>query len=103
MGARGLVIYDDVRLGEVRGELLRGGCWGAGGCEVGGRGGGGSGLARLGEAGFDAVILDVMLPDLDGFEVCRRIRARSQVAVLMLTARGDDLDRIVGLELGADD
>jgi DNA-binding response OmpR family regulator len=49
------------------------------------------------------VLLDVMLPDLDGFEVCRRIRARSDVPVLMLTARGQDEDRIVGLEIGADD
>jgi DNA-binding response OmpR family regulator len=49
------------------------------------------------------VLLDVMLPDADGFEVCRRIRAASDVPVLMLTARGDDTDRIVGLELGADD
>jgi DNA-binding response OmpR family regulator len=60
------------------------------------------GLGRLGE-GYDAVLLDVMLPDLDGFEVCRRIRAGSDVPVLMLTARGQDEDRIVGLELGADD
>jgi DNA-binding response OmpR family regulator len=60
------------------------------------------GLRRL-EEGWDAVLLDVMLPDLDGFEVCRRIRAGSDVPVLMLTARGQDEDRIVGLELGADD
>ena len=52
---------------------------------------------------FDAVILDVMLPDLDGFEVCRRIRERSAVPVVMLTARGEETDRIVGLEIGADD
>src|SRR6186997_41624 len=52
---------------------------------------------------FQAVLLDVMLPDLDGFEVCRRIRARTDTPVLMLTARGDDTDRIVGLEMGADD
>ena len=51
----------------------------------------------------ELIVLDVMLPDLDGFEVCRRIRAASDVPVLMLTARGDDTDRIVGLELGADD
>ncbi|MDE2907484.1 MAG: response regulator transcription factor, partial [Acidobacteriota bacterium] len=62
-----------------------------------------SGLAALSRVKPDAVILDVMLPDLDGFEVCRRIRASSSVPVLMLTARGDDTDRIVGLELGADD
>ncbi len=51
----------------------------------------------------DAVILDVMLPDLDGFETCRRIRAISDVPMLMLTAKGEETDRIVGLELGADD
>jgi DNA-binding response OmpR family regulator len=52
---------------------------------------------------FDALLLDVMLPDLDGFEVCRRVRAESDIPILMLTARGDEMDRIVGLELGADD
>jgi two-component system, OmpR family, phosphate regulon response regulator OmpR len=62
-----------------------------------------SGLATLDHGGYDAVVLDVMLPDLDGFEVCRRIRASSDVPVLMLTARGDPEDRVVGLELGADD
>jgi DNA-binding response OmpR family regulator len=61
------------------------------------------GLLAVEAMAFDAVILDVMLPDIDGFEVCRRIRARSDVPVLMLTARGDDTDRIVGLEIGADD
>jgi len=62
-----------------------------------------TGLACLERNEFEAVILDVMLPDLDGFEVCRRIRERSNVPILMLTARGDETDRIVGLELGADD
>jgi DNA-binding response OmpR family regulator len=61
------------------------------------------GLRRLEAEAFDAVLLDVMLPDLDGFEVCRRIRNSSDVPVLMLTARGDDEDRIAGLEIGADD
>jgi OmpR family response regulator RpaB len=61
------------------------------------------GLALLAAGGIDAVILDVMLPEMDGFEVCRRIRRDSAVPVLMLTARGDVTDRIVGLELGADD
>ena len=61
------------------------------------------GLALLPEEAFDALILDVMLPDSDGFEVCRQIRARSDLPILMLTARGDETDRIVGLELGADD
>ena len=49
------------------------------------------------------VLLDLMLPDLDGLEVCRRLRARGPVPVIMLTARGDDMERIVGLEIGADD
>ncbi len=61
------------------------------------------GLAKLGAQAFDAVILDVMLPEIDGFEVCRRIRRDSDIPVLMLTARGDVTDRVVGLELGADD
>ena len=52
---------------------------------------------------YDIVLLDVMLPGIDGFEVCRRIRARSAVPIVMLTARGDDADRVVGLEIGADD
>jgi two-component system phosphate regulon response regulator OmpR len=59
-------------------------------------------LALAGEE-YDLLVLDVGLPDLDGFEVCRRIRARADTPILMLTARGDDTDRIVGLELGADD
>ncbi len=61
------------------------------------------GLSTLDESAFDALILDVMLPDMDGFDVCRRIRAVSDIPILMLTARGDEMDRIVGLELGADD
>src|SRR5262245_26470658 len=52
---------------------------------------------------IDVVLLDVMLPGIDGFEVCRRIRAAHEVPIVMLTARGDDADRIVGLEIGADD
>jgi len=61
------------------------------------------GLARLREGDFDAVILDVMLPEQDGFAVCRAIRAESDLPVVMLTARGEVMDRVVGLELGADD
>jgi len=61
------------------------------------------GLARLREGGFDAVILDVMLPEQDGFAVCRAIRGESDVPIVMLTARGEVMDRVVGLELGADD
>jgi len=59
--------------------------------------------ATAGEDKWHAIILDVMLPGMDGFEVLKKIRARSQVPVLMLTARGDEMDRIVGLEVGADD
>src|SRR5689334_5496033 len=61
------------------------------------------GMNSLKHARFDALILDVMLPDVDGFEVCRRIRTTSDIPILMLTARGDPTDRVVGLELGADD
>jgi OmpR family response regulator RpaB len=62
-----------------------------------------AGLARLAEGGIDAVILDVMLPEMDGFALCRQLRADSDIPILMLTARGDLTDRVVGLELGADD
>ena len=61
------------------------------------------GLDLLEASAPDLVILDVMLPDMDGFEVCRRIRKASRVPIIMLTARGEVTDRIVGLELGADD
>lgn len=61
------------------------------------------GIERTLAGGYDLVVLDVMLPDIDGFEVLRRIRATLSTPVLMLTARGDDLDRILGLEIGADD
>ncbi len=61
------------------------------------------GLAQLRRGGFDAAILDVMLPEMDGFELCRTIRKESDLPVVMLTARGDVMDRVVGLELGADD
>lgn len=62
-----------------------------------------TGLARLRQGGVDAAILDVMLPEMDGFELCRTIRRESGIPLLMLTARGDVMDRVVGLELGADD
>ncbi len=60
-------------------------------------------LERLRKEFFDLVILDVMLPEIDGFESCRRIRQFSDIPIIMLTARGDVMDRVVGLELGADD
>ena len=64
---------------------------------------GNRGLAKAAEPGVDLVVLDVMLPGIDGFEILRRLRGQSKVPVIMLTARGEDVDRIVGLELGADD
>ena len=73
------------------------------GFEVTARGDATGGMDQARRSRFDALVLDVMLPDLDGFEVCRRMRAESDIPILMLTARGDETDRIVGLELGADD
>jgi DNA-binding response OmpR family regulator len=98
MPTRVLLIDDDVRLVEMLGDYLR-----SRGYHVDACGDGEAGLSAQTRADYDAVVLDVMLPGIDGLEVCRRLRARCQVPILMLTARGDDLDRIVGLELGADD
>jgi OmpR family response regulator RpaB len=61
------------------------------------------GLERIKRSPPDLVILDIMLPEMDGFEVCRRIRRESELPILMLTARGEVMDRVVGLEIGADD
>ena len=60
-------------------------------------------LARFSEQPFDLVVLDVMLPQLDGLEVCRRLRARSSVPIIMLSAKSEEIDKVLGLELGADD
>ncbi len=98
MAERVLMIEDDAALARLVADYLR-----PLGFEVTASGTASDGLRRLEQEAFDAVLLDVMLPDLDGFEVCRRIRAGSDVPVLMLTARGQDEDRIVGLEIGADD
>jgi DNA-binding response OmpR family regulator len=62
-----------------------------------------TGLAALEADGVDVVLLDLGLPDIDGFEVCRRLRSRSDVPILVISARGEEVDRVVGLELGADD
>ncbi|HEX4273667.1 MAG TPA: response regulator transcription factor [Rhizomicrobium sp.] len=61
------------------------------------------GEAAISQGGFDAVILDIMLPDISGIEVLRRVRGFSSVPIIMLTAKGDDVDRVIGLEMGADD
>jgi DNA-binding response OmpR family regulator len=60
-------------------------------------------LARFGEGTFDLVVLDVMMPRMDGLEVCRRIRARKDTPIIMLTAKAEEIDKVLGLELGADD
>ncbi len=73
------------------------------GYQVSGVGTGKDALERLDSFKPDLVILDLMLPDIDGFEVCRQMRVRSDVPILMLTARKEDIDKIIGLELGADD
>ena len=93
-----LLIEDDARLaGMVRDYL------GESGFDVTVAGTGYQGLALQKKHGFDAIILDLMLPDVDGLEVCRILRATDSVPILMLTAKGDPMDRVVGLELGADD
>src|SRR6058998_3326514 len=98
MAERILLIEDDARLAEMVSEYL-----GEAGFRVSVARQGRSGLDRLAREPFDALVLDLMLPDMDGLEVCRQLRARSDVPLLMLTARGDAADRIVGLEIGADD
>jgi DNA-binding response OmpR family regulator len=60
-------------------------------------------LDRVGDGGFDLVVLDLMLPKVDGFEVCRQVRATSSVPIIMLTAKVEEIDKVLGLELGADD
>jgi DNA-binding response OmpR family regulator len=98
MPDRILLIDDDARLAAMVRDYL-----GESGFRVTAYETAASGLAAHSAGTFDAVILDVMLPDGDGFDLCRRIRAESDVPILMLTARGDPVDRVVGLELGADD
>jgi DNA-binding response OmpR family regulator len=93
-----LLIEDDAPLAGMLEEYL-----GAAGFRVAAAARGEAGLALAAGEPFDAVVLDLMLPDMDGLEVCRRLRAQSEVPVLMLTARGEPADRVVGLELGADD
>ncbi len=93
-----LVIDDDARLFELLASYLQ-----QNGVRVTGAPDGEKGLAALEAGAFDAVLLDVMMPGIDGLEVCKRIRQKSRVPVLMLTAKGDETDRVVGLELGADD
>jgi two-component system response regulator CpxR len=97
-GAQILIIDDDAELCELLTELL-----GQEGYAVESAKDGISGLARALSKPYALVVLDVMLPGQNGFEVLQRLRQTSRVPVLMLTARGEDVDRIVGLEMGADD
>jgi len=98
MASRVLLIDDDARLPELLQAYLQ-----QNGVTLAHAPDGTRGLALLDQGAWDAVLLDVMMPGLDGLEVCKRIRARSSVPIIMLTARGDETDRVVGLELGADD
>ena len=98
MKRRILMVEDDERLARMLGEYL-----GEHGFELVHRADAQGGLALALRDPFDALILDVMLPDGDGLSLCREIRAKSPVPIVMLTARGEPMDRIVGLELGADD
>lgn len=93
-----LVIDDDVELAGLLEEYLR-----REGFQPEFAHDGRTGLERASSGRYELIVLDVMLPGLDGFEVLRRLRQTSQTPVIMLTARGEDVDRIVGLELGADD
>ena len=98
MAARILMIDDDDRLAGMVSDYL-----GGAGLRVTVAGTGAKGESLLKRESFDAVILDLMLPDADGLDLCRRLRGESDVPILMLTARGEPMDRVVGLELGADD
>lgn len=98
MTYRALLIDDDVRLFELLKDYL-----GENDFLLSHAGDGPRGLAAMEADSFDLILLDVMMPGMDGLEVLRRVRAQGSTPVLMLTARGDDTDRIVGLEMGADD
>jgi two-component system, OmpR family, phosphate regulon response regulator OmpR len=98
MAEQVLIVDDDTRLSAMLADYLAGN-----GFAVHTAATAAEGLVDLRRRAPDAVILDVMLPDLDGFETCRQMRAVSDTPILMLTAKGEETDRIVGLELGADD
>jgi DNA-binding response OmpR family regulator len=98
MNVQLLMIEDDARLAAMVGDYLRQSGYG-----FVHAGDGASGMAALAQSSPALVILDLMLPDTDGLALCQRIKHESRAAVLMLTAKGDPMDRIVGLEMGADD
>ena len=92
------MIDDDARLASMVSEYL-----GGAGYKVTTAASGAEGLERLAAEPYHALVLDLTLPDVDGLDVCRRVRTQWDLPVLMLTARGDALDRVIGLEIGADD
>jgi DNA-binding response OmpR family regulator len=98
MAERILVVEDDPRLAEMLSQYL-----GQAGYRISVASSGVAALKELSSTEFDTVVLDLMLPDMDGLDLCRQLRTTSDTPVLMLTGRGDAIDRIVGLELGADD
>jgi len=98
MAERILLVEDDVRLAEMISEYL-----GEAGFQVASAANGAAALAHFAQCDCAAVVLDLTLPDIDGLDICRQLRAKSDTPVLMLTARGDATDRIIGLEIGADD
>ena len=98
MTERILLVEDDVRLADMLSEYL-----GQAGFRMTIAARGAAAPEKLSSAEFDAIVLDLMLPDMDGLDVCRQVRTRSDTPILMLTGRGEPIDRIVGLELGADD
>ena len=98
MTERLLLVEDDVRLADMLSEYL-----GQAGFRITIAARGAAALEKLSNGEYDAIVLDLMLPDMDGLDVCRQVRTRSDTPVLMLTGRGEPIDRIVGLELGADD
>ena len=93
-----LIVDDEPAIADTLAYALRADGFAADCCTLGGEA-----LAILDARAHDLVVLDVGLPDMSGFEVCRSLRRFSEVPVLFLTARADEVDRIVGLELGADD
>jgi DNA-binding response OmpR family regulator len=98
MSLRALLIEDDERLAQLLVTYFA-----PHGVEIVHVRDGRAGLARVEQGGIDVVLLDLTLPGMDGLEVCKRIREHSRIPIVMLTARGDETDRVVGLELGADD
>src|SRR5689334_12665486 len=93
-----LLVEDDARLATMVADYL-----GEAGFRATRAATGAAAMQLAAADSFDAVILDLMLPDADGLDLCRTLRGHSDIPILMLTARGDPLDRVVGLELGADD